>query len=297
MEQMGHFNLVLLVLVWGSYYISNRLALRTFSVTFTGVFIRLAVFFIMIIYMYLKKELKTLFKVENVFPRLVVIGLLGFLLDYTAFIGFKYSTASKGSILLRSDVLFSTLIGIALGQRVNLFELLIIITMLFGVFLVSGQSLGDLSFQYGDMFFLLSALFISLNAFVIRSVQTDKKNPVSDNVIAFYNNFFTLVFFLLFSGRSIKFSEFSGISLNISFLGLLLASIFQFLIYVFYYYSLRRYPVWLVRSILLLMPVYVSIFSVLFLKERLTFVQIVGMVIILCCAFMLTKILYKSEVK
>ncbi|MEN3041994.1 MAG: DMT family transporter [Fervidobacterium sp.] len=292
-----NLGLIILVIVWGSYYISNKLSLRTFSVTFTGIFIRLAVFVIMLIYMYLRKELKSLFKLEYVFPRLVVIGLLGFLLDYTAFMGFKYSTASKGAILLRSDVLFSTLVSIAFGQKVTLLELIIVILMLFGVFLVSEQSINQLSFVYSDIFFLFSALFISLNAFVIRSVQTDKKNPTSDNVIAFYNNFFTFLFFILFLGKNFQLSEFLGIKLDPSFLGLLFASIFQFLIYVFYYHCLRRYPVWLVRSILLLMPVYVSLFSFLFLKEKLTFLQIIGMVIILGCALVLTNILYKDEVK
>lgn len=298
---MSQLRLLWLVIFWGSYYISNKIALKSFSVSFTGVFIRVFVLFIMLFYMYLKKELKSLLNVRYIFPRLVLIGLFGFLLDFTAFMGFRYSSASKGAVLLRSDVLFSAIAGIFLGERVNFLEVLIIFLMILGVFLVTGQDIGNFSFQIGDLFFLLSAFFISLNAFVIRSVQVDRKNPGSDNVIAFYNNFFTLIFFLLFFGSNLRKNIFATTALScesvehISFFGLVLGSIFQFLIYVFYYSCLRKYPVWLVRSVLLLMPVYVSIISFTFLGEKLAIIQILGMAIILICAFFLTQIIYKEN--
>ncbi|MFN3691537.1 MAG: DMT family transporter [Fervidobacterium sp.] len=302
---MKYLDLLWLVIVWGSYYVSNKIALKTFSVSFTGVFIRVFVLFTMIFYMYHKRELKSLFNVSYILPRLVLIGLFGFLLDFTAFMGFRYSSASKGAVLLRSDVIFSTIIGAFLGESVGVLEVIVILLMILGVFLVSGQQIENFTFQLGDLFFLLSALFISLNAFVIRSVQSDRRNPGSDNLIAFYNNFFTLGFFLLFSGGSLRKTVYSNSSFTsttvknmgiyISLLGLILSSIFQFLIYVFYYSSLRKYPVWLVRSILLLMPVYVSIISFIFLHEKLTLLQLLGMVIILICAFFLTQRLYRTK--
>jgi len=289
MAEKGKLNLVMLVIVWGTYYIANKLALSTFSATFTGIFIRLFVFIVMVFYMWYRKELMDLFRVQHVFPRLVLIGLLGFLLDFTAFIGFKYSSASKGSILLRSDVLFSTLISFLLGQRVVFSELILMVFMLVGVFLVSGLQLSQFALNIADLLFLLSALFISINAFLIRSVQKDKSNPVSDNVIAFYNNLFTLVFFVIFSGSSVGMVEFSHLGFNGPTIALTIASIGQFLIYVVYYSSLRKFPVWLVRSVLLLMPVYVSTFSFIFLGERLSMTQIIGMAIILLCAYLLIR--------
>lgn len=281
---MRYLNLLLLVIVWGSYYVANKLALTKFSVVFTGVFIRFFVLLIMLLYMGLRKELKTIFKTKYVFARLVLIGLLGFLLDFTAFLGFKYSTASKGAILLRSDVLFSSLISFFLGEKFYLIDIVLTVMMLVGVFMVSGLSIYNFSFNFADIFFLLSALFISINAFVIRGVQNDKENRVSDNVIAFYNNFFTMIFFLIFFGKDMKIDEFAFLGSNLTTMGLLLASVGQFLIYIVYYYTLRIFPVWLVRSSLLLMPVYVSLFSFIFLNERLSMIQILGMATILLCA-------------
>lgn len=290
-------SLAILVVVWGTYYIANKLALSTFSVTFTGIFIRLFVLAVMVLYMWHRKEIMNLFKVQHVFPRLVLIGLLGFLLDFTAFIGFKYSSASKGSILLRSDVLFSTLISFLLGQKVVFGELILMILMLVGVFLVSGLQLSQFTLNVADLLFLLSALFISINAFLIRSVQEDKSNPVSDNVIAFYNNLFTLIFFVIFSGSSVRAEEFSHLGFNGPTTALTVAGIGQFLIYVTYYDSLRKFPVWLVRSVLLLMPVYVSTFSFIFLDEKLSIVQITGMIIILLCAYLLIRRNYGNSYK
>ncbi|MGC8902670.1 MAG: EamA family transporter [Fervidobacterium sp.] len=222
----------MLVTVWGSYYIANKLALSKYSVVFTGVFIRFVVLITMTIYMVIRKEIDSLFKTKYVFLKLLLIGFFGFLLDYTAFLGFKFSTASKGAILLRSDVIFSNLISVILGEKLSFTDFILTITMLVGVFFVSGIDFSGLSLNLPDMFFLLSAFFISVNAFVIKSIQTHRKNPVSDNVIAFYNNFFTMIFFLIFFARSFKVEEFKFLRSDLPTYGLLIASLGQFFIYV-----------------------------------------------------------------
>ncbi|QAV32927.1 EamA-like transporter family protein [Fervidobacterium changbaicum] len=289
-------SLPVLVVVWGSYYIANKLALSMFGVVFNGVFIRTFVLFSMLLVGTFTGKIKEILRVGYIFPRLVLIGLLGFALDITAFLGFKYSTASKGAVLLRTDVLFSTVISIFLGELPSFVDILSMVLMLFGVVLVSGST--DLiKFSYGDIFFLLSAFFISLNAFVIRSVQEDKRNPGSDFVIAFYNNFFTLVFFCLFSINSLVREltrNFTLLGANIETAGLVMGGIFQYLIYVVYYRNLRIFPVWLVRTVLLLMPAYV-IFVMSFFGESVTAKQLVGVLVILFGGFLLTMSNYFSK--
>ncbi|WP_448375049.1 DMT family transporter [Fervidobacterium sp.] len=278
-----------LVVIWGSYYISNKFALSVFGVVFNGVFIRTFVLFLMLFLGAINKRNSELLRVKHIFVRLVLIGLLGFALDITAFLGFKYSTASKGAVLLRTDVLFSTLISAFLGQVPGIIDIVSMILMLLGVALVSGSD-NLLKFGYGDVFFLLSAFFISLNAFVIRSVQEDKRNPGSDFVIAFYNNFFTLVFFSLFSINSLKLeliSNSQSIGVNIATAGLVVGSVCQYLIYVVYYKNLRIFPVWLVRTSLLFMPVYVLL-VMSFFGESVNARQLIGVLIILFGAFLLT---------
>ncbi|AMW32888.2 DMT family transporter [Fervidobacterium islandicum] len=289
-------SLPVLVVVWGSYYIANKLALSMFGVVFNGVFIRTFVLFSMLLVGTFTGKIKEILRVGYIFPRLVLIGLLGFALDITAFLGFKYSTASKGAVLLRTDVLFSTVISMFLGEVPGFVDILSMVLMLFGVVLVSGST--DLiKFSYGDIFFLLSAFFISLNAFVIRSVQEDKRNPGSDFVIAFYNNFFTLVFFCLFSINSLVREltrNFTLLGANIETAGLVMGGIFQYLIYVVYYRNLRIFPVWLVRTVLLLMPAYV-IFVMSFFGESVTAKQLIAVLVILFGGFLLTMSNYFTK--
>jgi len=282
-------NLLILVVVWGSYYIANKLALSAFSVVFNGIFIRTFVLFSMLLVGAVMRKNGELLRVRYIFSKLILIGLLGFALDITAFLGFKYSTASKGAVLLRTDVLFSAFISLFFGEIPGLFDIISMVLMLFGVVLVSNaQNLLKLS--QGDVFFLLSAFFISLNAFVIRSVQEDKRNPGTDFVIAFYNNFFTLVFFSLFSLKSLPheiFNNFALLGFNIPTFGLIAAGVCQYLIYVVYYRNLRLFPVWLVRTSLLFMPVYVLI-VMSFFGESITGKQLIGVLVILMGAFLLT---------
>ncbi len=287
-----------MVIVWGSYYITNKFALTTYSVVFTGIFIRTLVLFLMLFVGFLSKKNYELLRLKNIFPRLVLIGLLGFALDITAFLGFKYSSASKGAVLLRTDVLFSTVISAFLGQMPGVMDILSMVLMLFGVALVSGSG-NIFKLAYGDVFFLLSAFFISLNAFVIRSVQEDKTNPGSDFVIAFYNNFFTLVFFSVYSMSNLAHeivSGFGNFGLNVSTTGLIIASIFQYLIYLVYYRNLRIFPVWLVRTSLLFMPVYVLV-VMSFFGEEVSAKQVIGVVIVLFGAFILTTSNYFKKSK
>lgn len=282
-------SLLILVVVWGTYYVATKLALSAFSVIFNGIFIRTFVLFLMLLVGAVLRRTGELLKVRYIFTRLLLIGLLGFALDITAFLGFKYSTASKGAVLLRTDVLFSAFISLFFGEIPGLLDIISMALMLFGVVLVSNaQNLLKLS--QGDVFFLLSAFFISLNAFVIRSVQEDKRNPGTDFVIAFYNNFFTLVFFSLFSFKSLLYElvgNFRLVGINIPTLGLIAAGMFQYLIYVVYYKNLRLFPVWLVRTSLLFMPVYV-LFVMSFFGESITGKQLIGVVVILVGAFLLT---------
>ncbi len=62
---------------------------------------------------------------------------------------------------------------------------------------------------------------------------------------------------------------------------LLLASVGQTLVYIVYYYDLRRFPVWFVKVFLLFMPVVASLICFFAFGEKLTVVQLGGMAVIL----------------
>ena len=100
--------------------------------------------------------------------------------------------------------------------------------------------------------------------------------------MAFYNNFVTM---LLFTATSLIMGTAGQLKLMFSdpFLlkALIGAGIGQTLIYVVYYYDLRRFPVWLVKVFLLLMPVVATTISFLLFDERMGGKQYGGMAVVL----------------
>ena len=282
--------LILIAIIWGGYYVAsqqtvNRMAEPGQMSQFpTGIVIRFLVMILLTFIMLGRGELKLLLKVEGILPRLLLIGLLGFLLDLTAFIGLSLSPAGSGTALLKCDIIFVNLISMIIYKtRFKISDWICMIVMLFVVFIVMGVDFAHFSVgNVGTIFFILSALFVSINAFVIKSVQLDKKNPAKDNVIAFYNNFVTMVLFFI---AALIHGDLNLLGKLTTDTGLLIAAVCAGLgqtgIYLVYYYDLRRFPVWIVKVFLLLMPIVSTLIAFVLFDERMSVNQYIGMAIVL----------------
>lgn len=276
--------LFLLAVIWGCYYIATQKAVEHMSVFTVGIVIRFITMILLSVVMVRKKELKDLFKIKGAVKKLLLIGILGFLLDLTAFIGLTLSQAGSGTALLKCDILFVNLITIFIyKQKFTKFEWGYTFVMLFGVLMVMRLNFSNFKLgNKGDIFFILSALFVSINAFVIKSAQKDKRNPIKNNVIAYYNNFITMILFVItasFMGVIGQLKLFG----NDSFItkALVLAGIGQTLIYIIYYYNLKRFPVWIVKVFLLFLPIVAAVVSFILFKETMVKQQYIGMVIVI----------------
>lgn len=275
--------LVLLALIWGSYYVASQKSVEQMSVFSVGILIRLLTMILLVAILAFRAQLHLLLQVKGVLLRLLLIGLLGFLLDLTAFIGLSLSPAGSGTALLKCDILFVNLISVFIyKERFTKMDWAFTFVMLAGVLLIMGINPMNFRFEgIGDIFFILSAFFVSVNAFIIKGVQLNSKQRVEDIVIAFYNNFITMVLFTvasLFTGTFTQISQVSNLTVLIP---IVLAGIGQTLIYLVYYYNLRRYPVWIVKIFLLLMPIVSALVCFLLFDERLTAQQCLGGAIIL----------------
>ena len=65
----------------------------------------------------------------------------------------------------------------------------------------------------------------------------------------------------------------------------MLAGLGQTLVYIVYYYNLRRFPVWIVKVFLLLMPIVSTLICFLLFKEKLATMQLLGITVVLAGAF------------
>lgn len=280
--------LLLLALIWGCYYVASQQAVAKMSVFTVGIVIRFITLILLLIIMLAKNELKLLFRTKRALAKLLLIGTFGFLLDLTAFIGLTLSPAGSGTALLKCDIIFVSLISVIIyKEKFTKMDWACTIIMLLGVLMVMGIDFRNFKLgNKGDVFFILSALFVTVNAFLIKSVQLDKKHPIRDDVIAFYNNFVTMI---LFFAVSIIMGKLGQLKLLIEDKALLTTTLFaglgQTLIYLVYYYNLKHYQVWIVKVFLLLMPVVAAIISFLLFGQTMVRNQYIGMGIVLGGAF------------
>lgn len=276
--------LLILPVIWGGYYVASQRLVGYTSVFISGVGIRLLTLVFLTLIMAKRRELSLLFKTKGVLGRLLLIGALGFLLDLTAFMGLSMSSAASGTALLKCDVLMVNIMSVIIyKQRFSLRAWVCTLVMLLGVFLVMGIDLKG--FKLGDpgnIFFLLSAFFVSCNAFVIKSVQLDKHNPTCDDVVAYYNNFVTLLCFTAAAAVMQTLGQFSLVLTDPhAALALGLAGLGQTLIYVVYYHDLRHYPVWLVKTFLLFMPIVSTLLTFVLFGELMAGTQYIGMAVVI----------------
>ena len=284
MEKGKILPLLILPVIWGSYYVASQKIIGYTSAFTSGVGIRFITMIFLTVIMYRRSELQKLTNTKGVLIRLLLIGTLGFLLDITAFIGLSLSSAASGTALLKCDVLMVNILSMIIyKQRFTWKAWACTGVMLLGVFMVMGIDFTTFRVSDpGNIFFLLSAFFVSCNAFVIKSVQLDKKHPVCDDVVAYYNNFVTLLYFLITSVimRTLPQAAIVFTDRNAA-LALILAALGQTLIYVVYYHNLRHYPVWLVKTFLLLMPIVSTIITFLVFHEKMVWLQYLGMGIVI----------------
>ena len=284
MSSKSVLSLLVLNIVWSSFYVANRFSLLKLSPVFVGVTVRFLALFILLLFIFLKGYQKNLLKIRPIFPKLLLIGILGFSLDITAFMGLQLSTASNAAILLKSDVLFTNLISIIIfKQRFTKADWVLTGLILLGTIFVIDIDFSDFRLNgIGDLLFILSALFVALNGFLIKSVQSDKQIDIKDTTVAFYNNLITFIIFffvMIFFEKNIPIKTIEQSPVLI--FSLIYTGIMQTAIYILYYYNLRILPVWIVRITLLIMPVFASLIGFFLLGESLKGIQITGMSIVL----------------
>ncbi|MDR1518535.1 MAG: DMT family transporter [Planctomycetota bacterium] len=281
----NHLLAVLLAAIWAGHFLLMNSAAKIISPFITGAAVRFGTFLILTAMLMRSRSMGRLCRLDGAGAKLFCIGALGFLLDATSFIGFRYSNADTGTVLLKTDVIMANAMTIMIYRfHFGKLDWFFTATILVGVCLVLGVNPYDLHFQPFDIFFVMSAFFVTLNAFLIQHVQ--RRHGTSNTVIAYYNNLFTLLIFSAVASAAGLWGELAEIGRNRELLAVLaLGAAAQTLIYVFYYKCLARLPVYLIKILLLLIPVFTMLFNVAVMGRRLTFMHLAGSVLVLGSAF------------
>ena len=271
-----------MVLAWSIYYaVSKRMVDATGSAYLTGFLLRAAALIFLTVQLAVSGGFADLFRQGKATVILLLIGVFGFLLDLFANLGYAYGgSLGTGTALLKTDVLMVNLLSVAVfRKRLYATDWIGSVLMLIGVLLVLGLDFSAFTFRPTDLFFLLSALCVTANAFIIKRAQ--EKRGQKANTISYYNNFVVLLLFALFTLTRGELKTLRPASIPGFWWLVLLGGLAQTCIYFFYYRNLKRHEVWIVKLWLLLMPVVSCVIGILFLGERMTLLKYIGVGVVL----------------
>ncbi len=270
-----------MVVSWSIYYaVSKVMVNATGSAFLAGFLLRSAALIFLTAQLLLDRNFSRLFHQGKAVLILLVIGVFGFLLDMFANLGYAHGSLSTGTALLKTDVLMVNFVTVILyHKRLYLSDWIGTLVMLFGVLLVLGVEFGAMSFNVYDLFFILSAVCVTANAFIIKAAQ--ERYGEDADMISYYNNFVVLV---LFGTSAACVGDLGGSVFSVVreyFWLILLGGLAQTGIYFFYYRNLKHYEVWIVKLYLLLMPIVSCFIGVFFLGEELTLKKAAGILVVL----------------
>lgn len=277
-----------MVLSWSVYYtVSKLLVDATGSAALSGMLLRLAALVFLTVQLYEDHTFGALIRQgKKQLIALISIGVFGFLLDLFANLGYAGGSLSTGTALLKTDVLMVNLATVIIYRK-KLFasDWAGTLVMIGGVLLVLGVDFRGIRFNPTDLFFILSAMCVTANAFIIKNAQENYHEDA--DTISYYNNFVVL---LLFSSTAALTGAVSPSALRLTpfMWGMVaLGGLAQTGIYFFYYRNLKHYEVWVVKLYLLLMPVVSCFIGVFFLNEELTGRKLLGIFTVLCGAVLI----------
>lgn len=284
-------NVILLAFIWGTLYAAQGFANKNISTYTTGVFTFVIVLALLSITLLIQGKFGDLFTVKALLPKLLLIGIIGFSINFTNFFGFKFGNAQTGAFLLKTDVLMVNFASMLFfKEKFTKKDWLYSLTMFVGVLMIIGTDFTKMTFHAGDLFFLLSAILLTWNTFNISGVIKQKKTPITQITVAYYNVLITMTLFITMfiatgSVGEIKIAFSSGPIL----IALVISGLTQYALFLSYYKALAELPAWIVKVILLLIPIITMILTFFIYGTVPTVVALIGCAVVLVSAYGIIK--------
>lgn len=240
------------------------------------------VFLVLLSYLFKEKlEFKKLFKYKK--ELLIIVlgrGIIGAILIA---IGFSLTSAIHGLFLLRTEPIFVTLFAfLFFKEKITLKQILLIFTMLLGAFLlITSFNLNAFqSYYLGDLLIILS---MAILASVYPATAKIMKHTDS-TTLTIATNFLSGLILLPF----IFFIPFNMTLESGILLGAYTLLFFVFGLY-FFFKALRSVKPWIVSSLMALELFIGILLALVWIGDKLTWIQWIGGIIILIGAYFITK--------
>ena len=269
--------LPIMVVSWTIYYILCDYLIDIIgSPYYVGLLLRTITFIGLVSYMFLRRLFNFRVKEKKAWLIIFIVAILAFTFDCLINIGLQFSSAASGTALLKTEMLFVLVYNAIFGKtKMRLIDGLLALSMSLGAFLIVLSDFNSFSIDWWSLLFISSALINTICAFSIKRIQETYK--ISSYQIVFINNAVSWLLYLLVSccsaGISFSLQHFFNAPMNI--IILMFCGICQIMLMLTYYSALGKFQVWIVKSILLLIPILTLVWDIL-LGHLMTLTQFIG---------------------
>jgi len=284
-ENLGTLFAILTALVSGLAFVANKFFLVSLDPT---LFTTLRTFFVgigffLISFFKNKSSFKNFNKVS--WKILLSIGFVAGFAFLTFFNGLKLTTAGRAAFLHKLLPLFITILAfVFLREKIRRKQVYAMIVMIIGVFLISSSAI-TFDIVIGDLLIIIATILIAIENIISKYAMIKKE---SNFVVSFCRMFFASI--ILFSIVLLmgKFNQLLLITYEqVLYIGISVSLLFLYVF--FWYYSIRLIKVSKASTLLLLSPPISLFLSYLFLEETIIELQIMGSILILLGAFIVSR--------
>jgi len=275
---------VVLSLVWAVFYVSHRVLVDPnylhVPVITAGFWTRVVAILLLFSAIVVQKELREFIRPGRLLRFALLIGAVAFCINLSGFYALKYTDASSGSIILKTDILFTLIASrFLLSEKMYRADWMGTALMVIGTVVLLWSKIWHMAPSLiGDSLFLLIAVLLTINAFIIKTKLADMSNRVT----ATYNSSVTLMGFAVLLVLNGQCRSSLQVFQDVTMTGMvLLGGGSVAALFLLYYRALERLPFWLVRVLLLFTPVWSVVIECSFLGKKLLLNEIAGIIVIL----------------
>ena len=227
-----------------------------------------------------KTEIKKITKKDYIL--LISIGIIsGLLVNLVEMLALKYSAAINYSFLIRTSLLFTIILGyFFFDEKITLKKAILAILILCGAFLLTTNGT-VISFGLGDILTVIEALLISFGNTILGKIAIKSMSPKlsssASNIIGL-----SLLLIIPVFMHIVRIPELFWI--------ILLIALFNILGTSFRFEAYKNATASYIVMMYSLTPVYVLIMAIIFLKETLGLIQIIGVSLIFLAGIFVEKL-------
>lgn len=275
MKKMGDFALLFVAIIWGGGFIGVQKALDNGFESFTIIFYRFFIAFVLLILIFYKKALKINKEYLKTGGILGIFLFLGFIMQT---IGLKDTSPSKNAFITSLNVIIVPfLYWIITKKKPELKIFIASFMVLLGVYFLSTGSIKGLNL--GDLYTLFCAVFFAFHI-VLLGYFGENKDPIKLTIVQMGVAALLSSFFLVFE-------EIPRINSIKTVYPIIYLGVFSTMVAFFIQTAAQKYTSSSRAAIILsLEATFGTIFSVLIFKEAIGLKMIIGFILFFCSIIM-----------